>query len=123
MIYSNLVRRYFEAAPNAGELAGPGVFRGAAGKKEQGIWVQFDLQMHSGMIVASRFLAFGCPHTVAVSSWVAEQVQGSALQRQLPESVQQLRERFEVPVEKMGRILIVEDAWQAAVVAAVEYRD
>lgn len=123
MIYSSLVRRYFEAAPNAGELAGPGVFRGAAGKKEQGTWVQFDLQIRSGTVVASRFLAFGCPHTIALSAWLAEQVQGSALQRQLPESVQQLRERFEVPLEKMGRILIVEDAWQAAAAAAVDYRD
>lgn len=122
MIYSELAHRYFEAAPNVGELAGAGVFRGAAGKKEQGTWVQFDLQMHSGMVVAARFLAFGCPHTIAMSAWLAEQAQGRPLPRRLPENVQQLRERFDLPVEKMGRLLIIEDAWLAAAVPAIDYR-
>ncbi|HEX3914122.1 MAG TPA: iron-sulfur cluster assembly scaffold protein [Steroidobacteraceae bacterium] len=123
MNYSDVARRYFEAAPNAGELAGPGVFRGAAGKQDQGTWVQFDLQMRSGSVLAARFLAFGCPHTIAVSAWVAEQSQGRQLHRRLPENVQQLRERFDVPVDKMGRLLIIEDAWLAAATAAVDYRD
>jgi hypothetical protein len=40
----------------------------------------------------------------------------------LPESVQALRDRFAVPVEKMGRLLIIEDAWLAAVLPAIDYR-
>lgn len=84
--------------------------------------MQFDLQMHSGTLLAARFLAFGCPHTIAVSAWLAEQAHGRRLHPRLPESVRQLRERFEVPVEKMGRLLIIEDAWLAAVVPAIDYR-
>jgi hypothetical protein len=42
--------------------------------------------------------------------------------RALPESVQDLRQRFAVPVEKMGRLLIIEDAWLAAGAAAIDYR-
>ena len=37
----------------------------------------------------------------------------------LPEGVQDLSERFEVPVEKRGRLLIIEDAWVAAVKGAL----
>jgi hypothetical protein len=40
---------------------------------------------------------------------------GRPLNPSLPENVQALRERFAVPIEKLGRLLIVEDAWKAAV--------
>jgi NifU-like N terminal domain len=122
MNYSELTRRYFESCASVGELTGPGVFRGAAGNRDQGTWVQFDLQCESGTLRAARFLAFACPHTIAVSAWLAEQSVGRALTGALPESVPSLRERFAVPVEKMGRLLIIEDAWRAAAVPAIDYR-
>jgi NifU-like protein involved in Fe-S cluster formation len=114
MHYNELTRRYFDSPARVGELTGTGVFRGAAGNREQGTWVQFDLQCESGVLKAARFLAFACPHTIAVSAWLAEQCAGRAVTRELPESVQNLRERFAVPIEKMGRLLIIEDAWLAA---------
>jgi hypothetical protein len=67
-----------------------------------------------GRIRCVRFLALGCPHVIAVSQWVAEHAVGTAAAVPLPESVQALSARFEVPVEKLGRLLIVEDAWAAA---------
>jgi NifU-like protein involved in Fe-S cluster formation len=121
MNYNELTRKYFESDANAGELVGSGVFRGAAGDPTQGTWVQFDLQIKAGLVSAARFLAFACPHTIAVAAWLAEQAVGGRLQPALPECVQALRERFAVPIEKMGRLLIVEDAWLAAVLAAIDY--
>jgi NifU-like protein involved in Fe-S cluster formation len=114
MNYSDLTRHYFETAPFAGVLGGPGTFRGAAGSRAQGTWVQFDVRAGAGSIEAARFLAFGCPHTIAVSAWVAERAIGRDFKPALPESVQDLSERFAVPVEKKGRLLIIEDAWIAA---------
>jgi NifU-like N terminal domain len=122
MNYSELTRRYFESAANVGELTGAGVFRGAAGSLERGTWVQFDLQIKAGAVSAARFLAFACPHTIAVSAWLAEQAVGHRVKALLPEGVPQLRDRFAVPIEKTGRLLIVEDAWLAAAVPALEYR-
>ena len=122
MKYNELTRRYFESAANAGELTGAGVFRGAAGSRAQGTWVQFDLQINAGAVSAARFLAFGCPHTIAVCAWLAEQAVGRRVKPLLPESVQELRDRFAVPIEKTGRLLIIEDAWLAAAVPALEYR-
>jgi NifU-like protein involved in Fe-S cluster formation len=117
MIYSELTRRYFENAACAGAETGADWFRGEAGSRERGTWVQFDVQVPAdagGRIRCVRFLALGCPHVIAVCQWVAEHAVGTAAAVPLPESVQALRARFEVPVEKLGRLLIVEDAWAAA---------
>jgi NifU-like protein involved in Fe-S cluster formation len=123
MNYNDLTRSYFESAANAGELEGPGVFRGAAGDPALGTWVQFDLRIKAGAVSEARFLAFACPHTIAVAAWLAEQAVGWRLQSMLPESVQALRDRFGLPVGKMGRLLIIEDAWLAAVRPAIDYRE
>jgi NifU-like protein involved in Fe-S cluster formation len=122
MNYSELTRRYFESAANAGELRGDGVFRGAAGSRSEGTWVQFDLRVDEGIVAKAAFLAFACPHTIAVCAWLTEAAMGKAPQAKLPESIQQTRGRFDIPVEKMGRLLVIEDAWIAAAVAAVAQR-
>jgi NifU-like protein involved in Fe-S cluster formation len=119
MQYSDLTLRYFRTASAVGELSGPGVFRGAAGSRAQGAWVQFDLAVSAGVIQAARFRAFGCPHTIAVSAWVAEHAAGGAALAALPESVAELSGRFAVPTEKRGRLLIIEDAWLAAMTGAL----
>jgi NifU-like protein involved in Fe-S cluster formation len=114
MKYSELTLHYFETALSAGVLTGPGTFRGAAGNRAHGTWVQFDALSSEGIIQAARFLAFACPHTIAVSAWVAEHAVGRVSRAALPESVQDLSARFAVPAEKRGRLLIIEDAWVAA---------
>jgi NifU-like protein involved in Fe-S cluster formation len=121
MNYNELTRRYFEMPASAGELSGPLVYRGAAGNREHGTWVQFDLQAASGTLNAVRFLAFGCPHTIAVSAWVAEQAVGKPVNRRLPSGLNDISLRFAVPQEKLGRLLIVEDAWLAAIDAAIAH--
>jgi hypothetical protein len=114
MKYSEATLNHFRTAEAAGVLAGPGTFRGAAGTREQGTWVQFDVLIGDGIIRDARFLAFGCPHTIAVSAWVAQHAVGRGVRAALPETVPELSERFAVPVEKRGRLLIIEDAWLEA---------
>jgi NifU-like protein involved in Fe-S cluster formation len=123
MNYNDQTRGYFEAAPGAGELApGPDVSRGAAGSRASGTWVQFDLAWRPGSgaarIESARFLAFGCPHTIAVAAWVAERAAGRGRDPALPEPLAALAQRFAVPASKLGRLLVVEDAWAAAIAAA-----
>ena len=119
MPYSELTQRYFDLAPNAGALHGRGVGSGTAGSREAGTEVRFDVQVVDDHITVARFLAFGCPHVIAIASWLTEQSPGTRARAALPENVQALRRRFDVPVEKLGRILVVEDAWIAAIRAAV----
>jgi NifU-like protein involved in Fe-S cluster formation len=123
MNYNELTRGYFESDDNVGELTGCGVFRGAAGSHAQGTWVQFDLRIKAGAVAEAKFLAFACPHTIAVAAWLAEHAVGRPVKPLLPESVQTLRDRFALPVEKLGRLLIIEDAWLAAALAAIDYRE
>jgi NifU-like protein involved in Fe-S cluster formation len=123
MKYNELTRRYFEHPDAVGVLSGPEGFRGAAGSRAQGTWVQFDVRVSGSpgarTVEAARFLAFGCPHVIAASAWIAECAVGREAERRLPESAHSLRERFAAPVEKLGRLLIVEDAWIAAMRAAL----
>ena len=121
MKYSELTLRYFEGLPLAGTLCGAHVFRAAAGSRERGTWVQFDLRVADGQILEARFLAFACPHTVAVAAWLAERAAGVPLSTLLGtpgEGVTSLARRFEVPTDKLGRLLIVEDALRAAAALA-----
>jgi NifU-like protein involved in Fe-S cluster formation len=118
MNYSDLTWRHFENPACAGVLAGAAVRRGAAGSRTQGTWVQFDVRIGScdreSTVDAVRFLAYACPHVIAVADWLAQRAVGRPAEPILPESVHALRERFEVPIEKLGRLLLVEDAWIAA---------
>jgi hypothetical protein len=128
--YNDLTRRYFDRAVNAGvglDSAGfalaPVLFRGAAGSRAQGTWVQFGVQVSgrgggSGMVRVASFLAFGCPHVIAVAAWLAERAEGLEVRPVLPEDIGSLRQRFAIPIEKTGRLLIVEDAWIATLRAA-----
>jgi hypothetical protein len=70
----------------------------------------------SAGLLAVRFQAFGCPHVIAIADWIAQEAAAAALPGTpgLPESVPELRERFDVPAEKTGRLLVIEDAWIAA---------
>jgi hypothetical protein len=117
--YNDLTRHHFETVVNAGVLSGPDTRRGTAGSRTQGTWVQFDVRIDPGggleTLAAVRFLAYACPHVIAVSDWIATHARGLEATCRLPESVASLRQRFGVPIEKMGRLLIIEDAWIAAI--------
>lgn len=118
MYYSALTKQHFDTAEHAGSLTGADVRRGAAGSRAHGTWVQFDMcieTIHGVNVLRSlRFLAYACPHVIAVADWLAQSAVGTEAAPRLPEPVASLQQRFEVPVEKLGRLLIVEDAWIAA---------
>jgi NifU-like N terminal domain len=122
MIYNELTRRHFEHPARSGTLAGPDCRRGAAGNRSAGTWVQFDIRVEGtgagSRLREVRFLAFGCPHVIAAAALLAEEGEGRAPEPRLPQSIHCLRERLGAPVEKLGRLFVVEDAWLAAVRAA-----
>jgi NifU-like protein involved in Fe-S cluster formation len=118
MTYNALTRRHFEQPARSGTLTGPDCHRGAAGSRSAGTWVQFDVRVaRTGTATSvreARFLAFGCPHVIAAAALVAEEGDGAPLDPRLPHSIHALRERLDAPVEKLGRLFVVEDAWRAA---------
>jgi len=68
-------------------------------------------------VKSARFSALGCPHTVAVAGWLCEVLEGRRLDAASPGTPADWAQKFEVPAEKLGRLLIVEDALRAAFAA------
>lgn len=111
--YSSLVIEHFEHPRRAGRLAGPDVIHGSAGSTERGVWVEFSVRLADGRVADARFRAYGCPHTIAAASWVAEQLVGRPVGNAAEIDPLDLGERLEAPAEKLGNLLVVEDALRA----------
>lgn len=121
MEYSSEVVRRFDAPQRAGELphGTPGLVSGEAEDRTQNVWIRFDLRVLDGAIQTVRFQAFGCPHTVAAADWAAEWLEGRPVEAAREIGAERVRAALEVPVEKLGKLLKVEDAaaacWRRAV--------
>ena len=110
MEYSEGVARHFANPANAGVLEGPDVVAGKAGDRAQGAQVVFHARIVDERIAAIRFQAYGCPHTLAACSLVTERLEGLQVQALRELRPEELAAPLEIPVEKTGRLLIIEDA-------------
>jgi cysteine desulfurase len=113
-----LAQRYFLAAPRIPAFpegnAPPEVRHGRSGRQSDGTAVFFELHIADGIVRSARFSAYGCPHTVAVVAWVSEVLEGRRLAAGQPGTPSEWARQFDVPVEKLGRLLIIEDALRDA---------
>jgi NifU-like protein involved in Fe-S cluster formation len=105
---SPMTRDYFERLPGAGRL--PEDTQGEAGSPAQEAWVRFHLAIERGIVKAARFQAWGCPHTLAVAAWLTQQLPGRRTGQAPPGTPADWARTLAVPTEKLGRLLIVEDA-------------
>jgi NifU-like protein involved in Fe-S cluster formation len=117
MEYSSEVVRRFDSPERAGELphGTAGLLTGAAEDRTLHVWVRFQLQVIDGTVQVARFAAFGCPHTVAAASLVAERLEGRSVKDAARLDVRALQAELDVPVEKLGKLLRIEDAVAACV--------
>jgi|SRR5687767_2102037 len=119
MEYSSAVQRHFAAPRRARELQGgmPGLVAGEAEDRTLHVWVRFQLQIVDGVVAAAGFQAFGCPHTLAAASAVADWLEGRSVAEARRLDVKAVCAELEVPVEKLGKLLRIEDAvaacWRA----------
>lgn len=118
--YSPRVRELFSKAPRAGSLASAeGVIRcGEATALERGAWVHFEARVEAGVVAEARFRAWGCPHLLAACALTAERLEGWAPGTAPGVDAATLAADLEVPAEKLGRLLVVEDAVTALAAAA-----
>lgn len=110
--------QYFRAParlPTTPEGSAPaGIRHGRAGRRPEGTEVLFELEIEGGIVKKARFSAYGCPHTLAVTSWLCEVVEGARSEAGPPGTPADWAAKFDVPAEKLGRLLIVEDALRSA---------
>ena len=112
MEYTPEVVRRFDSPRRAGELRGgsPGLVAGEAEDRTLNVWIRFQLQVIDGVIGAARFAVFGCPHTVAAASRVAEWLEGRPANELAGVDARAICAELGVPVEKIGKLLRIEDA-------------
>jgi NifU-like protein involved in Fe-S cluster formation len=110
-IYSSLVIDHFEHPRAIGTFElGPDVITASAGRAEQGAMIHFAGRVADDRLVALRFRAYGCPHTIAAASWLTEQLTGATLEDLHRWSWREAERVLEVPAEKRGKLLLLEDA-------------
>lgn len=114
MRYSSLVERHFAAPRNVGCFdSGSDVLTGRSGSKDQGIEILLSARLENGRIVALNHLVYGCPHAIAAASWLTERLTGATLQDLGRWTWREAATALEVPPEKWGRLLVLEDAVRA----------
>jgi hypothetical protein len=109
---SEVLRRFGSALRRSGEARGAPerVATGEAADRTLHVWVGLRVSVAGGVIEAARFQVFGCPHTVAAASWVAQWLQGRPVEFLGRLDVRALQAELAVPVEKLGKLLRIEDA-------------
>jgi NifU-like protein involved in Fe-S cluster formation len=115
---SCLARELFERPCCSGRLApGQGILVGEAGSPAAEAWVRFHVAVSGAgdraTVRTALFQAWGCPHTLAVAAWLAPQLAGRSIADLVPGTPSAWLEALEVPVEKLGRLLVIEDALKA----------
>jgi NifU-like protein involved in Fe-S cluster formation len=92
---------------------------GEAGREQRGTRVRFVLKLRDSQLIEARYYAYGCPHTLAVCEWLARRLEAEGAQA-LGTPTDWCRS-LRIPIVKLGRLLIVEDALKAAL-ARVAHR-
>ncbi|MDE2135964.1 MAG: aminotransferase class V-fold PLP-dependent enzyme [Gammaproteobacteria bacterium] len=113
------VRRLRGMSPAAGLAAGAAeagetaTVSGEAGGPGKETWVRFRLFTEGDTVKDARVQAFGCPHTLDVAGWLCQQLRGRSRTALLPGAPRDWALARSVPAEKLGRLLVIEDALRA----------
>jgi cysteine desulfurase len=86
---------------------------GEGGAPGEDTWVRFFLLVDDDVVKDARVQAYGCPHTLAVAEWLVGELPGRSRKDLLPGAPTEWAKTLGVPVEKLGRLLVVEDAVRA----------
>ncbi len=104
--YSQEVRDLFATTAHAGVIDDGFVVR----IEEQGVRLELSATADSECLGELRFRAWGCPHLIAAAEAFCKEYSGRRISNLSEFSVPGLMQTLAVPVEKTGRILVLEDA-------------
>ena len=104
--YSAAVRELFARPVHAGEVVGGRVVTVA----DQDVRLEISGVASGERADSLRFRAWACPHVIAAAETACAQLEGADIGELLEFSAVDLMDKLGVPVEKTGRILVLEDA-------------
>jgi NifU-like protein involved in Fe-S cluster formation len=103
--YNFSVRTLFADPTHCGDVSG-----GAVGYfEDQGLRIRLSAEVRDRTLTRLRFRAWGCPHIIAAAELVCRQFEGSQVHELEEFETGQIMRDLAVPVEKTGRILVLED--------------
>jgi NifU-like protein involved in Fe-S cluster formation len=105
--YSERVRELFEAPQHVGDLENPAA---RVQINEQGVRLALAAAMDGDIIVSLRFRAWGCPHLLAAAEAFCRAYEGRPAPALAAFRAAEIMQTLPVPREKLGRILVLEDA-------------
>lgn len=113
--YCTEVLTLFAHPTHAGDLEATAGTRlhGEAAALDRSAWVALSALCRDGRVIQARWRAWGCPHLLAACELTALQLEGRPLESLARFSLNELAERLQVPAEKLGRLLVIEDAQRA----------
>ena len=113
--YSELVRQYFANPVHAGLLSDEynDSIVGEAAESETGARIVLSALVDKDTIRVLRYQAFGCPHLIAAAEAFCNEAEGKSVTALAELDVNGLMNRLAIPVEKTGRVFILEDAARA----------
>jgi NifU-like protein involved in Fe-S cluster formation len=104
--YSAKVRELFADPGHCGDLEGAVVAR----VDDQGVQLCLSATHADGQIEALRFRAWGCPHVIAACEAFCLAGEGRPAAELCDFRAVEIMRNLSIPVEKSGRILVLEDA-------------
>jgi cysteine desulfurase len=104
------VGRLRALSPASSAAAAPDEVTGEAGGPDEETWVRFRLRTAGDIVKDARFQALGCPHTLDAADWICQQLPGRSRAMLAPGTAADWALARSVPVEKLGRLLVIEDA-------------
>ena len=113
--YSRPVWERFAEPRHAGAFeAGDGrVVRASAGTPAAKSVLSLAWKTDGGRIVDARFQAYGCPVTIAVGEWLAEQATGRDIEMLVGIDAAQIRSALEIPDDRAHCALMGQDVVRA----------
>lgn len=113
--YNDAVRRRFENPLHAGDPDAryADIVTAEVFQSEAGFRVQLAAETDGNELRRLHFRVFGCPHLIAAAEELCCRFEGRSPEVLQDVPVTQLMEQLEVPVEKTGRLLLLEDAAHA----------
>lgn len=111
--YPAAVRRHFLEPARVGPLAAPPggrLYRGEAGAAAAGTWVVIEAVVRQATLEDIAFRAYGCPYLIAACSRAMEILAPGPVTRLVEFDPATLRAELAIPVEKLGSLLILQDA-------------
>jgi cysteine desulfurase len=107
--YSDAVWQRFIAPAHAGILSGASIKSVEADSPAVKALLRLSARVHEGRIAEARFLAYGCPVTIAVGEWLAQWLGGRNL-ADLRLTATDIRLALEIADDRTHCALMGEDA-------------